>query len=89
MGTIVVGGVLVVVLVVAIRSVIKRGTSGCCSSGGSCGGGCGCHASVYAVVDSDLKKAHVHMKSKVDETVLRKAVNDLGEYTVLSVDWIK
>ena len=44
---------------------------------------------VYAVVDSDLKKAHVHMKSKVDETVLRKAVNDLGEYTVLSVDWMK
>ena len=41
---------------------------------------------VYAVVDSDLKKAHVHMKSKVDETVLRKTVNDLGEYTVLSVD---
>ena len=129
MGTIVVGGVLVVVLLIAIRSVIKRGTSGCCSSGGSCGGGCGCHANVkvtdknlahypfeavltvdgmtcghcaskvenalntiegvYAVVDSDLKKAHVHMKSKVDETVLRKAVNDLGEYTVMSVDWIK
>ena len=129
MGTIVVGGVLVVVLVFAIRSVIKRGTSGCCSSGGSCGGGCCCHANVkvtdknlahypfeavltvdgmtcghcaskvenalntiegvYAVVDSDLKKAHVHMKSEVDETVLRKAVNDLGEYTVMSVDWVK
>ena len=129
MGTIVVGGVLVVVLVFAIRSVIKRGTSGWCASGGACGGGCGWHANVkvtdknlahypfeavltvdgmtcghcaskvenalntiegvYAVVDSDLKKAHVHMKSKVDETVLRKAVNDLGEYTVLSVDWIK
>ena len=41
---------------------------------------------VYAVVDSDLKTVHVHMKSKVDETVLRKTVNDLGEYTVLSVD---
>ena len=33
---------------------------------------------VYAVVDSDLKKAHVHMKSKLDEAVLRKVVNDLG-----------
>ena len=41
---------------------------------------------VYAVVDSDLKTVHVHMKSKVDETVLRKTVNDLGEYTVLNVD---
>ena len=29
------------------------------------------------------------MKSEVDETVLRKAVNDLGEYTVMSVDWMK
>ncbi|MBF1108717.1 MAG: hypothetical protein HXL57_09475, partial [Solobacterium sp.] len=53
MGTIVVGGVLVVVLVFAIRSVIKRGTSGCCSSGGSCGGGCGCHANVK-VTDKNL-----------------------------------
>ena len=44
---------------------------------------------VYAVVDSDLKKAHVHMKSKLDEAVLRKVVNDLGEYTVLHIDWIK
>ena len=126
MGTVVVGGVLVVVLAIAIRSVIKRGTSGCCSSGGSCGGGCDCHANVkvadknpahypfeavltvdgmtcghcaskvenalntldgvYAVVDSDLKTVHVHMKSKVAEAVLRKTVNDLGEYTVLSVD---
>ena len=126
MGTVVVGGVLVVVLAIAILSVIKRGTSGCCSSAGSCGGGCDCHANVkvadknlahypfeavltvdgmtcghcaskvenalntldgvYAVVDSDLKTVHVHMKSKVDETVLRKTVNDLGEYTVLSVD---
>lgn len=44
---------------------------------------------VYTVVDSDLKKAHVHMKSKLDEAVLRKVVNDLGEYTVLHINWVK
>ena len=29
------------------------------------------------------------MKSKLDEAALRKAVNDLGEYTVLRIDWMK
>ena len=54
MGTLVVGGIVAIIIGFAIRSAIKRGTSGCCSSGGSCG--CG---------------------------------GDLGEYTVLHIDWIK
>ncbi len=80
MGTLVVGGIVAIIIGFAIHSTIKRGTSGCCSSGGSCGcgGGCGCHTDVK-VTDKNLK----HYPFEAILTV------DLGEYTVLRIDWMK
>lgn len=40
---------------------------------------------VWAKTDLSRKTADVLMKSELDDSVLRKAVNDLGPYTVMKI----
>ena len=44
---------------------------------------------VYAKVMLDQGSADVLMKEKLDENSLRNAVNDLGPYTVMHVEWVR
>ena len=44
---------------------------------------------VYAKVTLNQGKADVLMKEKLDENSLRAAVNDLGPYTVMHVEWLR
>lgn len=43
---------------------------------------------VWASVDAGEKRAVIRMKEPLEESVLRKAVNDSG-YTALKIDWIQ
>jgi len=43
---------------------------------------------VWAKIDLSQKTADVRMKTKLEDSTLRKAVNDLGPYTVMKISWI-
>lgn len=40
---------------------------------------------VWAATEDDAKTINVYMKQNLDIEILRKAVSDLGDYTVLSI----
>lgn len=122
MGTVFVGIIVILAILLAIQSVKKRAISGCCSTGdastvkrtkvedknlahypyeavaqidGMMCEGCAVKVEnalnslpgVYARVDLPHKSADIHMKEKQPEENLRHAVNDLGAYTVMSLQW--
>ncbi len=121
MGTLIIVAVIAVVVIIGIRSTMKRATSGCCSTGdkeevkkvkvedrdishypytavldvdGMMCSGCATKVDnalnslkgVYAKTDLSKKKTTVHMKEKLEETTLRRTVNDIGPYTVMKVE---
>ncbi|MBQ6451317.1 MAG: heavy-metal-associated domain-containing protein [Solobacterium sp.] len=114
--------ILVVIAVFAVRSMMQRAESGCCSPGdkqtvkkvkvadtnkanypyeavltvdGMTCSGCAQRVDnalnsvegIWASTDLSAKKTLVRMKKKYEEKTLRDTVNQIGPYTVMSVEW--